>query len=103
MIPKKNRKASLLATAIMFAGMLAGTVTLVVSHKKQGTPGNEVSIPHKLQPALKSKARSIWSGLQFYFHTRQQIDALQQKDSLTWEDSITLKNIDHQLNQMIHD
>jgi hypothetical protein len=87
--------------ALMFTGILIGLVILFTKPDKAIEP-----IPQTLRewmPAMSADKGSSLSDLFLVLKAGKRIEVLMQKDSLTKQDSLEIKAIDQQLNQLLHD
>jgi len=94
---------SKLSIVIMFSGILIGLVILLINSGQQvhstyqtlkEFPRPEFSLRNEGHPFRK--LMTVWK-------TRRRIYHLMKKDTITGQDSLDIKAIDQQLNQLLHD
>ena len=87
----------------MFTGILIGLFIILNKTNHQENQSMDVLhewIPHR--PKVSTTGNSF-DELITIWKAQQRIHELMGKDSLSKEDSLEIKNIDKQLNQLIHD
>ena len=89
------------STLIMFAGMLIGLVVLLTKTAKPMEPIRQ-SI-REFMPSTAVPERKSIQDLLIAWKTGQRLQVLMQKHRLSKQDSLEIKSIDQQLNQLLHD
>ncbi len=99
----KNKGKSIATVIIMFAGILIGL--FIILNKTNHQENQSLDVLHELIPPRPkvSRAGNSFDELITIWKVQQRIRKLMGKDSLSNEDSLEIKNIDKQLNQLIHD
>ena len=99
----KNKGKSIATVIIMFAGILIGLFIILnnINHQEN----QSMDVLHELMPPRPkvSGAGNSFDELITIWKAQQRIRELMGKVSLSQEDSLEIKNIDKQLNQLIHD
>ena len=87
----------------MFAGILIGL--FIILNKANHQKNQSMDVLHELIPSRPnvSGAGNSFDELITIWKAQRRIHELMGKDSLNKEDSLEIKNIDTQLNQLIHD
>jgi hypothetical protein len=99
----KNKGKSIATASLMFAGIMIGL--FIILNKTKHQKYQSMDVLHELEfPTPKiSKAGDSFDALITIWKAQQRIHELMGKDSLSNGDSLEIKNIDKQLNQLIHD
>lgn len=88
---------------VMLVGIILGLIVLVTARRKD--PQIDLGAlldQNRSTKTLEAGKRSAMELIEV-FKAKHRVDQLMRKDSLSAADSIEIKNIDQQLNHMLHD
>ena len=89
--------------ALMFAGILIGLIVIFNKSQMISKPTAFHEFVPKSPGVFIHKYGSSIKEFAIAFNAKRRIYELMQKDSLNKQDSIEIKAIDQQLNQLLHD
>lgn len=98
---KKPKLKPLLTILFMFSGMLVGLIVFIAIPKgrKNTHQQFEVAMPEISTQRAKHSIIQLMQALK----SKSRIYQLMEKDSLTSQDTLEIKTIDKQINQLLHD
>ena len=87
----------------MFAGILMGLIVIFTKFHKENKPTTFHEFVPKSPVISMHKYGNSIKEFAIVFKAKRRIYKLMQKDKLSKQDSIEIKAIDQQLNQLLHD
>ena len=99
----KNKGKSIATVIIMFAGILIGLIVIFNKTQDNSKPTTFHEFVAKSPGISMHKYSHSIKEFAIVFKAKRRIYELMKKDRLSKQDSIEIKAIDQQLNQLLHD